>query len=126
MGEQPESVGSRQTRKINTDFDDHLGPIPLQRLDRALMVVTVGFILLVLIQTLLTVPAPTPYVILHDLHAHLSRYGMAVALVMLALAAYIGLRRHADVTPYFRRGAYATVGLVLVEAAIGGIMYVFI
>ena len=129
MGEQtdsaPEKPKHRQARKIH-DFNDHFGPIPLNRLDRALIVVSAAFMLLVLIQTLVTVSAPTPYVILHELHYHIARYGIAVALVMFVLAAYIGLFKHADVTPYFRRGAYATIGLMLVEAAIGGIMYVFV
>ena len=38
---------------------------------------------------------------------------------MLAVAIYIGLIRHGDVTPVFRRATYAIVGLMAVELLLG-------
>jgi hypothetical protein len=45
---------------------------------------------------------------------------------MLALAVYIGLIRHGDVTAWFRRASYAVAAGMVLEAAIGAVMYVFI
>lgn len=61
---------------------------------------------------------------LRDLHYLLSRVGFAVTLVMLALAMYIGLVRHGDVTGWFRRTVYAMAGFMVLEAAVGAGMYV--
>ena len=62
------------------------------------------------------------YVLLVSLHYWLSRIGIAIGLLMLALALYIGLLRHGDVTRWFRRATYAVVGYTAVEALIGLIM----
>src|SRR5215813_8999420 len=59
-----------------------------------------------------------------EAHYWLSRISFAIALVMLAIAAYIGLLRHGDVTPIFRRATYAIVGLMVFEALLGLAMYV--
>jgi len=69
---------------------------------------------------------PELYLLLRDLHYLISRVGFAVVLVMLAVAVYIGLIRHGDVTPWYRRATYAVAGLMLVEAVIGAIMYIAI
>jgi len=63
------------------------------------------------------------YPVLLNLHYILSRLGLALALVMLIVAAYVGLFRHGDVTAAFRKAVYAMVGYMLVEAAIGGLMF---
>ncbi len=56
-------------------------------------------------------------------HYTLSRISFGIALVMLAWAAYIGLIRHGDVTPIFRRATYAIVGIMIIEALLGLSMY---
>jgi len=61
--------------------------------------------------------------LLRDLHYVISRIGLGVALVMLAAAVYLGLIRHRDVTPLFRRATYGAAGLMLLEALIGALMY---
>jgi hypothetical protein len=57
-------------------------------------------------------------------HYWLSRISFGIALVMLAWAIYIGLIRHGDVTPIFRRTTYAIVGVMVFEALLGLAMYV--
>lgn len=65
-------------------------------------------------------------IFLQGAHYWLSRIGLGAAAVMLGLAFYIGLLKHGDVTPYFRRTAYTISGLMLLEAAIGAVMYFII
>ena len=62
-------------------------------------------------------------IFLRGAHYWLSRVGFGLGLVMLALAVYIGLIRHGDVTRYYRRATYSLTGLMLVEAIIGALMY---
>ena len=59
------------------------------------------------------------YPLLLQAHYWLSRASLLVAVVMLAVAIYIGLIRHGDVTPVFRRATYAIVGLMAVELLLG-------
>ena len=44
---------------------------------------------------------------------------------MLALAVYVGIVRKGDVTPLFRRATYIIFGTLVLEALIGGTMYLF-
>lgn len=94
-------------------------------LDRLLLVVIVGFVLLVVIDTFTSVPNPWLYLFLFRVHDQLARLGLALALVMLALAVYIGIIRKGDVTPIFRRATYIIFGTMLVQALIGAAMYLF-
>jgi hypothetical protein len=66
------------------------------------------------------------YLLLRDLHYFISRAGFALVLAMLVVAVYIGLIRHGDVTYWYRRATYAIAGLMVLEAAIGALMYVVI
>lgn len=59
------------------------------------------------------------YNLLHQAHYFLSRAGLVIGLIMLAIAIYIGLIRHGDVTRAFRRGVYAVVVLMLIESLVG-------
>ena len=111
----------RTTRPIETV--DHLGPFSLHRLDIALGLLIGGFIALVLIDLVSRVGVPDPFTILLALHNHLGRFTLLIALLMFALAMYIGLVRHADVTPYFLRGTYVVWGTMIAEALLGGAMY---
>lgn len=115
----------RKTRHI-ADFDDQLGPVSLRRLDRALIIVFVLFIPAVMLDTFTRINAAGYYEMMRDLHYHISRFGLGVALFMFAIAIYIGLIRHADVTPYFRRGAYVTIGIMVFQSLLGAIMYFII
>lgn len=56
-------------------------------------------------------------------HYWIGYLGLVAALLMLLAALYIGLLRHGDVTPLFRRAAYGIAGLMVIEAAIGALMY---
>jgi hypothetical protein len=112
----------QQTRPIAA-FDDRLFGIDLRRLDTALLVLTLGFIALVVAQTLLTVMQPTPLVVLRALHFQLSRYGLVMAIALFALAIFIGLVRRADVQRYFRRAAILLVAIMALEALIGFTQY---
>lgn len=111
----------RATRPIETV--DHLGPFSLHRLDVALGVFIAGFIALVLIDLFSRVGVPDPFTILLTLHNHLGRFTLLIAVLMFLLAMYIGLVRHADVTPYFLRGAYVVWGALVAEVLLGGAMY---
>jgi len=66
------------------------------------------------------------FIVLRDIHDWLSRIGLSAALVMVAVAVFIGLIRRGDVTPLFRRATYAITGLMLVEALVGAAMYLFV
>ncbi len=112
-------VGATHASSLQTS-----NPI-LQRLDLSLGILVLGFIALVVSNSASSVPSPWPYLILHDLHYHLARFGMALALVMLVIAVYIGIIRKGDVTPVFRRAAYVIFGTTLVEALIGLSMFAF-
>jgi hypothetical protein len=59
------------------------------------------------------------YPLLLQAHFFISRLSLVVALVMLGVAVTIGLIRHGDVTPVFRRATYAIVGLMVVELLLG-------
>lgn len=111
----------RTTRPIETI--EHLGPISLHRLDIALIVFIGGFIALVLINLFSSGGMSGPFSILLELHNHLGRFTLLIALLMFLLAIYIGLVRHADVTPYFLRGTYVVWGTMIAEALLGGVMY---
>ncbi len=65
----------------------------------------------------------TFYEFLHTAHYWFSRAGIAIGLIMLLIAIYIGLIRHGDVTKWFRRGVYAMIGFIGVEFLIGLTMY---
>jgi heme A synthase len=63
------------------------------------------------------------YPLLDQAHFWLSRLILLVAVVMFALAIYIGLVRRGDVSRIFRLGVYLVTGIVLLEALIGLVMY---
>lgn len=101
-------------------------PQPIyQRLDLGLAILVLFFISVVITNSVSSVPSIWPFLILHNLHYHLARFGLALALVMAAIAVYIGIIRKGDVTPLFRRAAYVIFGTMLIEALIGLSMYVF-
>jgi hypothetical protein len=117
---------ARQTRKI-ADFDDKVLGLSLRKLDVVVGVAIAAFVLAAIIQALvLYAAALSPYLILREVHSHLGRFALFVATLMFGLALYVGLARHADVTPYFRRGTYICFGMMLLEAAIGAMLYVVI
>jgi hypothetical protein len=97
----------------------------LQRFDLGLILLVAVFIVLVVIDSISRVPSAWPYLILHDLHYHLARFGLVLALVMLAAAVYIGIIRKGDVTPLFRRATYVIFGTILIEALVGLTMFAF-
>lgn len=117
-----EKPAPRQTRKT-TEFNGRIGFISLKWMDWALIYMTLGFIALVGIQSWVNSGRLSLDLLLRAEHYHLSRYALVLALLMLCLALYIGLYRHADVTPYFRRAVYVMFGTMVFQAALGLAMY---
>ncbi len=62
------------------------------------------------------------YLVLKLMHFHISRYGLGMALVMLAVAFYMGIVRKDDVTPWFRRGTYVVFSSMVIQALSGFVM----
>jgi|GEM_PF-467875 len=122
MSSEAEQPQAKQTRPI-AEFDDRIGFISIKQMDRILIAATVSFLLAVVINTILRVESPTIYVVMRELHYHISRYALYVALFMFGIAIYIGLFKHADVTPYYRRGTYAVWGLMIFTSLVGFYMY---
>jgi heme A synthase len=58
-----------------------------------------------------------------QIHYWISRAALIGAVVMFAIAIYIGLIRRGDVTRWYRRVVYAMTGLMLGQALIGLLMY---
>lgn len=63
------------------------------------------------------------YPLLRDAHYWISRGALAAGLALLVLAVFIGLIRHGDATPAFRRGVYLMAAVMLIEALIGLLMF---
>ncbi|MCL4249956.1 MAG: hypothetical protein KJ065_17545 [Anaerolineae bacterium] len=63
------------------------------------------------------------YPVIEQVHFYFSRGLLIIAVAMFALAVYIGLIRHGDVTRTFRRGAYAVTALVVIDALLGVLLY---
>lgn len=79
-----------------------------------------GFVLTVI----LALPNPNErYAFLADVHYWLSRGGLVVAVVMLAVAVYIGLIRHGDVTRWFRGITYTVVAFMALEGVTGSVLW---
>ncbi len=97
----------------------------LQRLDLALVLLILVFVTLVLVNTVSSVPQVWPYLLVSELHNQVGRLGLALAVLMLVLAVYIGIIRKGDVTPLFRRATYIIFGTVLAQALVGLGMYGF-
>jgi len=101
-------------------------PYKLTRLDKAL----IGWLALVALTCLIIVVMQPnlgfQLLALRTIHYWLSRASLAIALLLLAAAAYIGLHQHGDVTPMFRRFTFSMVGFIAIEALVGLTMYVFI
>jgi len=66
------------------------------------------------------------YLFLQPLHYWLSRVGLGVAIAMFALGFLIGVIRRQDVTPWYRRATYLVTGVMVVQGAIGAILYFII
>ena len=90
--------------------------------DGLLAAISVGFIIVSTLDVLRRFPAAILYTILREVHFQLSRYGLAVGLLMLGIAVVIGIIRKGDVTPWFRRGTYVVCFTMLVQAIIGAVM----
>ncbi|GAB4512014.1 MAG: hypothetical protein OHK0046_10930 [Anaerolineae bacterium] len=82
-----------------------------------------AFLVWLLVSLLTRGAVPERYALFREVHEYLAYAGLAVATVMLGISVYIGLIRHGDVTPWFRRITYTVVGFMLAQGAIGGIMY---
>lgn len=125
-----DSQNTKDPRETNPAGGQRTAPLQDSRLilwrgDLVLIILIVGFIILVIADSALRVPGIWPYLILHNLHYHLARFSLALALVMAALAVYIGIIRKGDVTPLFRRATYVIFMTTLIEALIGLSMYAF-
>lgn len=63
------------------------------------------------------------YVLVTELHHWVGWLSLIAGLVLGAVAFYISIIRHGDATPWFRRGVYAVFGLIVVQTALGVILY---
>lgn len=63
------------------------------------------------------------YPALQQAHHLLGWASLLAGLALGAVALYVGVVRHGDATPHFRRGVLAVFGLLLVQAAIGALLY---
>src|SRR5262245_33453014 len=103
-------------------FDEPPFALKLTWPDGLLLVFSVGFIVISILDVYRRYEAPILLTVLKQVHFQLSRYGLGVGLVMLVIAIYIGILRKGDVTPWFRRGTYVVFGTMLIQAAIGAVM----
>jgi heme A synthase len=60
---------------------------------------------------------------LEQLHAILSRVGLAVAVIMFLTAVFIGLIRRGDVSRWFRRAVYTVTGFMILQSMLGLLLY---
>lgn len=65
----------------------------------------------------------TLYPILVQVHHWVGWAALIAGLVLGAVALYVGVIRHRDATPHFRRGVLLVFGLVLVQGALGALLY---
>ena len=112
----------RSSRPIQP-FAGRIFGIPISHLDQGLLYLFLGFLLLVIIQSIVKINGIQWVILLRDIHFHISRFSLVVGLGMLVIAVYIGIIRHGDVTDYFRRGTYVMVGVMILESFIGAILY---
>lgn len=63
------------------------------------------------------------YPLIIELHHWVGWLSLVAGLVLGAIAFYIGIIRHGDATPWFRRGVYVVFGLIVVQTALGIILY---
>jgi hypothetical protein len=91
----------------------------LRRLDMALGLFIVGFAALVIYNAVSAVAMAWPFLILRELHNHIGRLALGLALVMLGVAVYVGIIRKGDVTPLFRRATYIIFGAIVLQALMG-------
>lgn len=117
----PKSV--RETRPVSA-FDDRIGGLPLTRLDQVVGISAIVFGVLCAAYGLLTYGTVSLFLIIETIHHYFAWFALAVAVMMLVLSLYIGLRRHADVTPYFRRSTYIVFGMIVWQALLGLVMVV--
>lgn len=106
--------------------DPHSPPrrrLRLGRFDALLLASILGFGALVALDTVRRTPLVWQYLLPFDLHYQFARAGLALALLMAAVAVFIGIVRQGDVTPWFRRGVYIVFGTVLFQGAVGLLMY---
>ena len=61
--------------------------------------------------------------VLQSAHYWLSRIGLLIAVIMFATGFFIGVLRRRDVTHWYRRATYTVAGVMLLQAAVGAIMY---
>lgn len=94
--------------------------------DGLLLVGTLGFIAAAIIDSINRMGGFNAYMVIRDMHYQLSRYGLAVAILMAVLALIFGVWRKDDVLPWFRRGAYVVFGTILLQAVLGfGLLLIF-
>lgn len=113
---------ARKAAQKKPIFDEPPFALRLTWPDALLLAVSVGFIAISILDVYRRYESPILLTVLKGVHFQLSRYGLGVGLVMLAIAIYLGIVRKRDVTPWFRRGTYVVFGTMLVQAAIGAVM----
>ena len=91
-------------------------------IDGILLATTLIFLVVSVIDAVQRAGEFNAYLVTRAVHYQISRYSLAVALIMSVLAVFLGIVRKDDVTPWFRRGAYIVVGSLLLQAVLGFIL----
>lgn len=104
------------------NFDEPPFALKLTKPDGFLLGLTLVFIVVSALDVILRVPGANLYEILTGIHFQLSRYGLAVALIMLVISVYVGIFRKEDVKPWFRRGTFVVFGTMTIQSLIGAYM----
>lgn len=87
------------------------------------MVAFAIFLTWVLINIVFEVHVSERYAFMKEVHWYLSRVGLGVAVLMFGMGIYIGLMKHGDVSRWFRAGTYTIFAFMLLQGALGGIMW---
>jgi heme A synthase len=83
----------------------------------------IAFCVIVILSVAQRFPQVWPYIVVFELHYHLSRLALVIAGVMAALGFYLGVLRKRDVTPLFRYATYIVFGTMVLQALLGLWMY---
>jgi hypothetical protein len=87
------------------------------------MTAFITFMLWVMIRVLVAPDVAMRYGVMKEVHWYLSRVGLAIAVIMFGIGVYIGLIKHGDVNRWFRAGTYSIFAFMLLQGALGGIMW---
>lgn len=107
---------------VDWEGDDYPFVVKLTLPDGILLALTLVFVIIAVASVFIEYGNPNAYTLIKGVHYQLSRYGLVMGGVMLAISVYIGIIHKGDVTQWFRRGSYVIFGTMLIQALLGSIM----